>query len=116
MQNSPPNPSSDSPLRVLVFLVVTTVIGGVLLSLPLQVQRILFWLMISVAFIIAIPKVYPSVRKLVSTLQSINRYHPLQVTRAYFVIGLIFLGLSAYFYQARYADNFIGFYLFLLCQ
>lgn len=114
MQNSPPTPSSDSPLRVFVFLIITLVSGSILLSLPLQLQRVLFGLMISVALIIAMPKGYPVVRKRVSTLQFINRHNPLRIARANFVIGLIFLGLSAFFYQPRYADNFIGFYLFLM--
>lgn len=110
MQNSSVKP----PFRRLVFLVITLLIGGVLLSLPPQIQRMLFGLMLLVVFVIALPDIRSSVQQFMLTRYSIHQQHPLRVARVSFVIMLLLLGLSAYFYQPQYIDNFLGFYLFLL--
>jgi hypothetical protein len=47
-------------------------------------------------------------------LQAIHQRQPLLFVRISFVVALILLGLSTYFYQSQFAGSFTGFYIFLL--
>ena len=50
----------------------------------------------------------------IQRLRAIHEQHPLLYAHVSFVIALVLLVLSAFFYQPRYMDNFTGFYIFLL--
>ena len=93
--------SSKSPLRWLLFLVVTVILGVTLLALPPQFQRLSFGVMIGTVLAVML-------------LELRHQYHPLKYARVSFVIAIALFGCSAYFYQLQHRAGFIGFYLFLL--
>ena len=50
----------------------------------------------------------------IQRLRAIHEQQPLLYAYVSFVIALVLVGLSAFFYQPRYMDSFTGFYIFLL--
>lgn len=114
MSKLSPHLTSKPSFRLLIFLVVTFIIGGILLGLPPQFQRLLFGLMIGVALIIALSQVRNPIQNLMRSGYSIHQHHPLRVARVSFVIMLILLGLSTYFYQPQYSKSVFGFNFLIL--
>lgn len=113
MSKFSPNPSSQSPFRLLIFLIVALIIGGLLLSLPVPVQRILLGFIILVGLGL-MPENRSVLLNLKTDIQSTYQSHAVRIARVSFVIMLILIGLSAHFYQPQYDDRPHGFYLFLL--
>jgi len=112
MSKFSPNSSSQSLFRLLIFLVVALIIGGILLSLPVPVQQILLGFMILVGIGI-IPENRSMLRQTITDIQSAYQRHALRLARVSLFIMLLLIGLSAHFYQPQYYDSTHGFYLFL---
>jgi hypothetical protein len=112
--------SSHPALRVLLFVIVTLIIGGILLVLPVPIQRILLGFIILIVIGIMpenraeLWKIKGSVQSAFHHLISLRSIPSTKYAKYTFFIGLILIGLSTHFYQPEYFDRMLGFYLFLV--
>lgn len=113
MSNQSPNPSSQSIAKWFIFLVVTLIIGGALIGLPVAIQRIAFGLIILIGLVI-IPESRIELLSIKNSIQPTYQAYKMPIAHVSFVITLILIGLAAHFYQPQFYDRDYGFYCILL--